>query len=193
MPRAWRSNHRSFLEKNHRSVEEHLRNSTKELQLLQPAYQLQQGPSLNVAMLTHIPQGINKRSWRCTHTCRPTISLASWRCGGMVPMLGVLTITGKEDEEQVSPPTSMSSWRAWRSTWGWVRSWRVFASVFTGNSPRGSIGWWETWCELVKHACSPYARLSQKQRCQQGEGGDLLNPFLIVQWRQTFEIMLYPK
>lgn len=100
------------LEKDHRSVEEHLRNSTKELQLLQPAYQLQQGASLNVAMLAHIPQGINKRSWRCTHTCRATISLVSWRCGGMVPMLGVLTITGKEDEEQVSPLMSMSSWRA---------------------------------------------------------------------------------
>jgi len=54
------------------------------------------------------------------------ISLASQRCGGMAPMTGMLEWkyagSGKADKEQVSPSMSMTSWRAWSSTWGWRRS-----------------------------------------------------------------------
>jgi len=30
--------------------------------------------------------------------------------------------TGRGDEEGVLPSMSMTSWRAWSSTWGWIRS-----------------------------------------------------------------------
>ena len=69
------------------------------------------------------------------------ILLASQRHGGMAPMTGVLKWkdigslgrTGRGDEE-VLPSMSMTSWSAWSSAWGWMRSQlRAYGSGLKGG------------------------------------------------------------
>jgi len=75
------------LEKDHRSAGEHLKGSTEELQ---PVSRLHRSPNWNTSVQTHTDWGINERSQRHAHACRAMSSLASWRCGGMAPVTGVL-------------------------------------------------------------------------------------------------------
>jgi len=58
------------------------------------------------------------------------ILLASLRRDGMAPVTGALELkdtgslrrTGRGDEEEVLSSMSVTSWRAWISTWVWIRS-----------------------------------------------------------------------
>lgn len=117
------------LERDLRSAGEQ-RKSTKEFQPLQQISQLHWGPSLNAPMQIHVEWGINKRRERCAHGCRARILLLAQRHGGIAPRTGVwewkdtgsLGRTDKEDEEEVSFFTPVTSWSAWRSAWGWMRS-----------------------------------------------------------------------
>ena len=68
----------------------------------------------------------------------------------MAPMTGVLEWkdtgplgrTGRGDEEGVSPSMSMTSWRAWSSAWGWMRSrLRAYGSGLKGGQGQVTLQW----------------------------------------------------
>ena len=59
---------------------------------LQPVSRLHRSPNWNTSVQTHTDWGINERSQRHAHACRAMSSLASWRCGGMAPVTGVLEV-----------------------------------------------------------------------------------------------------
>lgn len=53
---------------------------------------------------------------------------------------GSLGMTGRGAEEMVLPSVSVTSWSAWSSSWGWMRSQaRVYVSGLKRGAGRGDV------------------------------------------------------
>lgn len=90
--------------------------------------------------------GNKLRECRHAHACGARILLSSWRCSGMCPTTemfewkraGPLGRTGRGVEKVVLPSMSVSSWRTWSFTQGWMSSWQE--SLWVRNKGRVGTG-----------------------------------------------------
>jgi len=57
--------------------------------------------------------------------------------------IGFLGRTGRADKEKVSSSMSMTSWSAWSSAWGWMRSQtRAYGLALKAARGRVTLQWW---------------------------------------------------